>query len=54
MKHYSVKFKADGHLIKAIVTARNILKASRMVEAIYPDILDRCDCSANIRFLCYK
>ena len=54
MKHYSVKFKADGHLVKAIVVARNILKASRMMEAIYPEILDRCDYSASIRFLCYK
>ena len=54
MKHFSVKFKAGGHLIKTIVVARNILKASRMMEAMYPEILDRCDCSASIRLLCYK
>ena len=54
MKHFFVKFKAGGHLVKAIVAARNILKASRMMEAMYPEILDRCDCSASIRLLSYK
>ena len=32
MKHFSVKFKAGGHLVKAIVAARNIVKACRMME----------------------
>ena len=54
MKQYSVKFKAGGHLVKAIVFARNIPKASKMMEAMYPEILDRSDCSTSIRFLCYK
>ncbi|MCR4857993.1 MAG: hypothetical protein K5890_07335 [Bacteroidales bacterium] len=54
MKHYSVKVKAGGHLIKAIVAARNIRKASRMMEAIYPEILDHCGCFASIRLLCCK
>ena len=51
MKHFSVKFKAGGHLVKAIVAARNLLKACRMMEAMYPEILDSCDGSASIRLL---
>ncbi len=54
MKHFSVKFKAGGHLIKAIVAARNIVKACRMMEAMYPEILDNCDGSASFRLLRYK
>ncbi len=51
MKHFSVKFKAGGHLVKAIVAARNIVKVCRMMEAMYPEILDSCDGSASIRLL---
>lgn len=54
MMHYSVKFKAGGHFVKAIVVAKNILKASRMMEAMYPEMLDDICTSASIRLLCYR
>lgn len=54
MRHYPVKVKAGGHLAKAIAAARNILKASMTMEAMYPEILDSCRCSASIRLLCNK
>lgn len=54
MKHYSVKFKAGGHLVRTIIVARNMHKASRIMEAMYPEILDCCDCPAIFRLLCHR
>ena len=53
MNHYSVIIKADGHLVKAKIFARNILKANRMAEAMFSEFLDACDYSASIRLLCH-
>lgn len=54
MKHFSVKFKVCGHLVKTTVVARNILMARRMMETMYPELLEDIGCSASIRLLCYR
>ena len=54
MKRFSVKFKTGGHLVKAIVVAKYILKASRMTEAVFPEMLDNVGNAASIRLLCCK
>jgi len=51
MKHFSVKFKADRHLVKATVVAKNIIQACRMMEAMYPEIQDCTERSASFRVL---
>ena len=54
MKYFSVKFKACGHLVKATVVARNILRARHMMDTMYPKLLEDIGCMASIHLLCYR
>ena len=54
MKHFSMKFKVCGHLVKATVVARNILKARRMMKTMYSELREDIACSASICLLCYR